>query len=183
MKKWNLTNRLWHWINMLVVFALIMTSWFSETEIGPQIMKYHVYFGYGLAGLLVFRLLYLALGKDSKNIKHCKEIVSNGMRLLREKGAKMNAQEKYDFKKAGAKLSYLGLLVCFVGIILTGLGMHFGEAIGLEASRHMFKEIHEFFNVLIIAFIALHLFGVIAGECTYEPNIVSDMINGGKEEA
>lgn len=183
-KKWSLFNRLWHWSNMLLIFALIITSWFLETEIGPQIKKYHIYLGYSFAFLLILRLLYVAFGKDKKNIRHCKEIVRNGIYILREKGYQMNAREKYDFKKAGAKLSYLGLLVCFIGIIATGLMMVFGSGMGLEyPTLHAFKEIHEFFNLLIIIFIVLHLFGVVSGECTYEPNIVSDMINGGKEEA
>jgi len=180
-QKWGIFSRLWHWSNMLVIFALIVTSWFLETEIGPQIKRYHIYIGYGLIALLILRLIYNLMGKDSKNTERNKKTIVKARKLLREKGLmKMNPREKYEFKKAGAKLSYLGFFVCLLGIIVSGLVLTFSVALGLESTK-AFQEIHEICNYLILAFIGLHLVGIIAGECTYEPNIVSEMIHGGGE--
>jgi cytochrome b len=182
MKKWNLTNRLWHWANLPVVIALIVTSWFKDSDLAVEIMRIHVYLGFGLAILFAIRIIYLVSGKDSYNIQHAKEVVKNAIATFKSKKFKMSKEESYHFKKGGAKLSYLGLIGLLSLIILTGLGMRFGVALGLADFRHTFKEIHEVVNALIILFSFAHIFGVISGELTYEPNIVSDMINGGKKD-
>ena len=174
MKKWSLVNRLWHWLNAVVIFGSLVTIWLEDVDV-------HVKVGYILAALFVFRVIYNVLGFDSRNVKRSRETIKKGLQLFREKKFKLNAKEFYSVEKAGAKLSYSAFALILFGLILTGLGMRFGIQFGLEAHRHTLKEVHEFFNLLMLLFIGAHIIGVVRAECTQEPNIVSDMINGGKE--
>lgn len=174
MKKWKLTNRLWHWINMVAIFGCLVTIWLEDVEV-------HVKVGFVLTGLFLFRVLYNLLGRDKQSVNRSREIIKKAFTIFREKRGHLNSREKYEVQKAGAKASYIGFALALVGIILTGLSMHFGAQLGLEESRHALKELHELCNILIIVFIVAHILGVVHAECTYEPNIVSDMINGGKE--
>ena len=174
MKKWPLTNRLWHWINAFVVFISLVT-------IGLEDVDTHVKIGYALVALFVFRLIYNVFGFDSRNVKRSRETIKKGLQLFREKKFKLSAQEFYSVEKAGAKLSYSALAIILLGLISTGLAMRFGVQLGLKAQHHALKEVHEFFNLFMLLFIAAHVLGVVRAECTQEPNIVSDMINGGKE--
>lgn len=174
MRKWSLVNRLWHWLNALVIFGSLVTIWLEDVDV-------HVKVGYILGALFVFRVIYNVLGFDSRNVKRSRETIKKGLQLFREKKFKLNAQEFYSVEKAGAKLSYTGFALILLSLLLTGFGMRFGVQLGLEAHHHALKEIHEFFNLLMLLFIGAHVVGVVYAECTQEPNIVSDMINGGKE--
>ncbi len=173
MKKWPLINRLWHWINALVIFVSLVAIWLEDVDA-------HVKVGYVLAALFIFRAIYNLFGFDSRNVKRSRETIKKGLQLFREKKFKLSAQEFYSVEKAGAKLSYSGLALILLGLISTGLGMRFGTQLGLETHHHALKEVHEFFNLFMLLFIVAHVAGVVRAECTQESNIVSDMINGGR---
>ncbi len=137
MKKWPVFNRLWHWVNALLLIALILLAQFDHTPLEEQMFAWHVKIGFVFAFFLCLRFAYLP--KDKKNIQHARQVVLEGIRIFREKKAMMNDHDKFLVKKAGAKLSYIALAVCLMGMMLSGLCMVFAPQIGLESLRPFFK--------------------------------------------
>jgi Ni/Fe-hydrogenase 1 B-type cytochrome subunit len=64
---------------------------------------------------------------------------------------------------------------------LTGLCLAFEDDVPLLKSIHAFRQIHAFTMYLILAFIVVHIAGVLLAERKDSGGIVSDMINGGKQ--
>ncbi len=138
-----------------------------------QVWGIHIYFGYVLAALFLFRLIaefflpatrrispkikkaylaYFILKKEREAAKH--ELVVKGLYLI----------------------FYLLLLV----MVVTGLLLAFEDYTGLSRNiNHSIKEFHGFCMYLILGFIVLHLAGVFLAERKDGKGIVSDMINGG----
>lgn len=138
-----------------------------------QVWGIHIYFGYFLAALFLFRLIaefflppvqrlfpklkkayqaYFILKKERETAKH--ELVVKGLYLI----------------------FYLLLLI----MVATGLLLAFEDFTGIpENINHSIKEFHGFCMYLILGFIVLHLAGVFLAERKDGKGIVSDMINGG----
>ncbi|MEO8949298.1 MAG: cytochrome b/b6 domain-containing protein, partial [Mucilaginibacter sp.] len=72
------------------------------------------------------------------------------------------------------------LLLCIMAI--TGLCLAFEDDVPALKAIHAIREIHGFVMYLILAFIAVHLAGVFMAERKESKGIVSDMINGGRDE-
>lgn len=134
----------------------------------------HEYFGYGLAALLLFRLiLEFFQVADQKFIRKLK-----------------SAYNQYHITKKNRELARHELAVksiyaIFYGLlgvmVLTGLFLAFeDQLIAYKSIRPRVLAIHSFCMYLILAFIAAHLAGVFLAERKDSKGIVSDMINGGK---
>ncbi|RWY47137.1 cytochrome b/b6 domain-containing protein [Mucilaginibacter gilvus] len=133
----------------------------------------HIYFGYALAALLLFRLLleFFQLA-DQKFIRQMK-----------------SAYQKFKITKANrqaarheltVKTIYSVFYILLIVMAVTGLFLAFEDAMEpYKAIRHSVKEVHGFCMYLIIAFILVHVAGVYLAERKGGKGIVSDMINGG----
>lgn len=144
--------------------------------LGDSVWSVHIYFGYILAGLLIFRLLLeLFQLADQKFIRKFKSAYHQF------KITKKNRETaKHELiVKAIYGVFYLLLVVMAV----TGLFLAFEDAMApFKAIRHSVKSVHGFCMYLIIAFIAVHVAGVFLAERKDAgKGIVSDMINGGNE--
>lgn len=141
--------------------------------LSDSVWDVHKYFGYCLAGLLLFRLvLELFQVADQKFI-----------RTLKSAYTKYNAIKK-DREPArhelAVKLIYSVFYTLLVIMVVTGLFLAFEDELrAYKAIRHSVKEVHSFCMYLILAFIAVHLAGVFLAERKTSKGIVSDMINGG----
>lgn len=145
--------------------------------LSDSVWDIHKYFGYCLAGLLLFRLIleYFELA-DQKF-----------MRRIKSAYMKYNAVQK-DRKTARhelvVKLIYSVFYVLLVIMVVTGLFLAFEDELrAYKAIRHSVKEVHSFCMYLVLAFITVHLAGVFLAERKDSKGIVSDMINGGSEGA
>jgi len=191
MKKWRLDFRIWHWVHAAVVLGLLGTvflrktflSWRTNSELLTQklseinlevtadqakvlakairapMWEWHIILGYALAALLVWRIL-----------------------LFFTESGKVNYQ---NFKKASlhkkiVKLGYTGIYVILVFMSITGLTIHFHEALGLaKDTAGNIKNVHELVFNAILIFVPLHILGVVAAEMKDEQGIISEMIHGG----
>jgi len=133
----------------------------------------HTYIGYTLAALLLFRLLleFFELA-DQKFIRKLK---SNYHQYQTTKKHRELAIHIFWVKTIYA-VFYMMLLT----MVLTGLCLAFEDDLPLIKSIHAFRQIHAFTMYLIIAFIVVHIVGVLLAERKDSRGIVSDMINGGK---
>jgi Ni/Fe-hydrogenase 1 B-type cytochrome subunit len=133
----------------------------------------HIYFGYALAALLLFRLIleFFQLA-DQKFIRKLKTA------WHQFQSTKKNRElAKHELT---VKAIYGVFYFLLVIMVVTGLFLAFEDAlVSFKAIRHTVKSIHGFCMYLILAFIAVHLAGVFLAERKNSKGIVSDMINGG----
>jgi Ni/Fe-hydrogenase 1 B-type cytochrome subunit len=132
----------------------------------------HTYFGYCLAGLLVFRLLLEFFQvADQKLILKIRTAYKDYMVIKRNR------------ELARHELFVKTLYACFYLMLLimasTGLCLAFEDNVPALKAIHAIRQIHGFTMYLILGFIALHLAGIYLAEHKDGKGIVSDMINGG----
>lgn len=142
--------------------------------LGDNVWEVHIWFGYALAGLLLFRLVleFFQLA-DQKFIRNIKKAYKQ---FLNTKKNRELARHELAVKSIYS-LFYLLLMI----MTTTGLFLAFEDFFApYKAIRHSVKEVHGFCMYLIIAFIIIHLAGVFLAERKDSAGIVSDMINGGK---
>ncbi|MDB5123819.1 MAG: Ni,Fe-hydrogenase cytochrome b subunit [Mucilaginibacter sp.] len=142
-------------------------------SLSDKVWAVHIYFGYFLAALLLFRLILeffqLADQKLTRKMKTAYRdcfIVKKQLKLARH--------------ELVVKLTYTLFYLVLIVMVITGLTLAFRDQ--LHFSRSLIgnvKNIHGFCMYLVIAFIIVHVAGVFMAERDESPGIVSDMINGG----
>lgn len=139
-----------------------------------RVWDYHIYFGYCLAALLLFRFIaeFFQL-TDQKLISNIK----TAYRKFKGGKDKLIARHELIVKSLYATF-YLVLIIMAV----TGLTLAFGDDVPAIKKLHFIKEIHGFCMYLVLAFIAVHIAGVYLAERKDSKGIVSDMINGGGDK-
>lgn len=139
-----------------------------------EVWAIHIYLGYFLAALFVFRLVMeFFQPKDQRFFVRLKEAYRQYFVIKQNQYL-----AKHDLAVKAIYLLFYGLLTIMV---ITGLTLAFEDELALSKSlHHSIKEVHGFCMYLVLAFIAVHLVGVFLAERHRSPGIVSDMINGGK---
>lgn len=143
--------------------------------LSDSVWDVHIYFGYCLAGLLVFRLIleFFQLA-DQKFIR--------GIKSAYEQFDTIKKEREIARHELTVKLIYSVFYLLLIIMVVTGLFLAFEDALAAYKSiRHSVKEVHSFCMYLVLAFIAVHLAGVFLAERKNAKGIVSDMINGGNE--
>jgi len=124
-------------------------------SIRAPMWDWHIYLGYALAALLIYRVILFFTHKKEK--------------------------EELSLHKKMVKLSYIGIYAILAFMTISGFAILFYKDLGLaRTTAHDIKVIHEFSYNLIMIFIVLHLGGIFVAENRDEKGIISDMINGGK---
>jgi len=138
-----------------------------------QVWGIHIYFGYALAALFLFRLIAeFFIPPAQKNLPKLKKAYQAYFILKKERVA-----AKHELVVKGLYLIFYLLLLIMV---VTGLLLAFEDYTGIPGNiTHSIKEFHGFCMYLILGFIVLHLAGVFLAERKDGKGIVSDMINGG----
>ncbi len=144
--------------------------------LGDSVWAVHTWFGYVLAGLLLFRLVLEVFQlADHKFIRRIKNLY---MQLQSTK--KERELVKHELT---VKAIYAVFYILLIIMAVTGLFLAFEDLLApFKAIRHSVKEVHGFCMYLIIAFILVHLAGVFLAERKDGKGIVSDMINGGDDK-
>ena len=140
--------------------------------LSDSVWAIHIYFGYCLAGLLLFRIVleFFQLA-DQKFIRKIKKAYLRFNTIKQERELARH--------ELTVKLIYSIFYILLVIMVLTGLTLAFEDVALFKPIRHTAREIHGFCMYLILAFIAVHLAGVYLAERKDGKGIVSDMINGG----
>jgi len=204
-KRYSFPLRLWHWTNLIIISGSLITVLINSTitddhatstllkdeiqktgttltdeqtqtaahALSDSVWGIHIYFGYVLAGLLAFRFVleFFQLA-DQKFIRKLKSAYHqfNTIKKNREIA-------RHEFT---VKIIYALFYALLFIMSITGLFLAFEDALSAYKSiRHSVKEVHGFCMYLILAFILVHVVGVLLAERKNEKGIVSDMINGG----
>jgi cytochrome b len=178
---WDLPTRLFHWLLVLAVAIGALTGLF-----GPEwMLGLHAWSGYGLAVLILFRVIWGFFGSDYSRVESFTFPPRAVIRHLRGLIAG-RAGHSIGHNPAGAAMIF-ALIGTLTGILATGLLTLGGqEKQGVLAglvpyeSGHAAKEIHEALTVVLLVLVALHVAGVVMESLRGPSNLIVAMITGRK---
>ena len=152
--------------------AMLLAQHFSD-----RLWVVHAYIGFGLVALFICRILlevflpqeYSLTGKIRKIFKVSKQQVKVTSNLAHDKRI---------------KFLYCVFYISLLTMAITGMSISYQNEISfLKGNKyliHLILQVHHYTMYPIIAFILLHVVGVILAERKHHSGIVSNMINGGK---
>lgn len=177
---WDLPTRVFHWLLVLCVMALVITG-----QVGGNALDWHFRFGYVVAGLLLFRLVWGVIGgRWSRFLVFVRTPGTIFAYLRGERSPDMEAGHN----PLGA-LSVLGLLT--VALVQVGSGlmsddeiMHSGPLAQVVSSDwvSLATSLHTRYNkIALIALVALHIGAILFYRFVKKQNLVKPMLTGDKE--
>ena len=204
-RKHALSIRIWHWTSFVGVTLALLTvclakTMFSSKTYAPLIQgklqqsgisltddqaksvaklyshaiwDWHVYIGYGLTILLAYRIIL-----EFFQLKDQKIIGITKAAIVYLRGNNNKETQHYLLKQVMYWVYYLVITL----MILTGLFIEFSsEYPDLKPIRKVIKNIHGIGMYIIIAFVLLHIAGVLRAEFNKKSKgLISAMINGGE---
>jgi Ni,Fe-hydrogenase I cytochrome b subunit len=193
--------RFWHWANALLISLQLMNILFQKVIvraktavpelqssgkevsvpqarelahiISERIWAWHIYFGWALVALWVFRLgLQLSGPSELRFSTRLLEILR---RYRLAPPADKSKAGKILFAKTTYALFYLFLTV----MVATGLVLIFHHDVAFfDQMEHTAKEIHNVTMYLIIGFVLVHVVGVVWAEMKEDHGLISRMVGG-----
>jgi cytochrome b len=167
---WDLPTRLFHWLLVLTVAIGALTGFF-----GPEwMLGLHVWSGYGLGGLILFRVVWGFFGGEYSRIASFAFPPRAAIRHLRDLAAG-RAAHSIGHNPAGAAMIF-ALIGTLTGILAAGLITLGGqEKQGVLAGLvryelgHAARELHEILTILLLvrplaAMAALAVTGIVLGK-------------------
>jgi len=165
---WPLPTRIFHWMLVTYVILMLLTS---EAE---SFLTWHAAFGYGIALLLFFRLLWGIVGPQYARFSTWPLSITALKAFLQDI---RHPQTAYPGHNPAASWVMLGILAVLLLTVASGV-LTYGtqEGRGLFAflnhtwfrEMELFEEVHESFSALLWILVALHLGGV-ASDCFMHP--------------
>jgi len=176
---WDLPVRLFHW----TLVVLVALAWWSAEEHKDDL---HLYLGYGVLSLLLFRILWGFFGSSTARFSAFVRGPAAVIRYVRD---------RFHWPTAGhaplGALSVIALIVLLLVIVGTGLialdedGFFGGPLASLVSisTSDTARELHEdLFNVLL-AVIGLHVAAILLYRLALGRNLLGPMITGKAELA
>ncbi len=178
---WDLPLRLFHW-GLVFCFAL---AWLAA---GDRWLDVHLFAGYLLGGLLLFRLWWGWRGEPNARFR----AFSFSWREVRDYlAAVFKARPPWfaGHNPAGGWAIYL-MLVLLLSLVATGILALGGEErhgpfvgwLGFAAGETL-HGLHELLAWALVAVVAVHLLGVLVESLLHGENLVAAMITGHKRQA
>ncbi|MFD2907128.1 cytochrome b/b6 domain-containing protein [Flavobacterium ardleyense] len=122
-------------------------------KIRKPMWDWHIYLGYVLTGLFSIRFLLPAFGQ---------------MKIQNPLDKDLTTKMKFQ------KWTYIIFYVCVLVSLVTGLII----VLGPKEYKGSMESIHEYGTYYLVAFIALHVGGILIAELTNQKGIISRIING-----
>ena len=182
-KVWDPLVRIFHW----TLVSAFLVAYFTEDDL----LDLHVYAGYLIGGLLVFRLIWGFVGsryaRFSDFVKPPREVWAYLKSILFQHPKRYLGHNPAGGAMVIALLASL-LLTTVSGIAIYGAGESAGPLAASLAGvgdfwADVFEEIHEFFANATVALVVFHVLGVILAGRQHKENLIKSMVNGLKEEA
>ncbi|MDP2760498.1 MAG: cytochrome b/b6 domain-containing protein [Sideroxyarcus sp.] len=182
-KVWDVPVRLFHWLSV-ASFVLAYVS--AEMHL----MVVHVWIGYGLLALLLFRIVWGFIG--SRYARFGSFVFSPQQTLAYVRSLRAGqAAHYYGHNPAGA-LMVFALLALLAAIFVSGLVtlavidyegplLFLANAVS-DDTAYFFRHAHDFFVNVALWLIPLHLIGVVVGSLQHRENLVRAMVTGLKRK-
>lgn len=177
-KLWDTPTRLFHW-SLVLLFGVMW--WSGET--GGDALRLHLLAGYGIAGLLLFRLLWGVLGSDTA--RFARFVRGPGAMLAYLRGS-LPEHRIPGHNPLGALmvLALLGLLGFQVGSGLFATDVDsflwdgpLARRIDSDLSEQITNWHKASFNLLLLA-VGLHVLAIVFYRLVKRRNLVSAMLTG-----
>ncbi len=126
-------------------------------KIRQPMWNWHIYIGYVLVGLFSIRFILPAFGH---------------MKIQNPFGKNLSTKMKLQ------KWIYIIFYICVIVSLITGLII----VLGPKELKKIMEEIHVLSIYYLIAFIAIHLAGVLLAEFSDQKGIISRIVSGSKKE-
>ena len=176
---WDLPTRLFHWLLVLGFITAMVTA-------DPDRWRdVHVFVGYVVLGLLVFRILWGFLGSRYARFNSFLFTPAEAMNYLRDL-ARGTARRYLGHNPPGSWAIYtlvvLGLLVSVSGVLVLGLEESQGMFRNLAdtPTGEVFKKLHEALSWIMVALVVFHVAGVVVESRLHHENLVLAMLTGRK---
>lgn len=165
---WDLPVRIGHWLMVTSVAGAWLTS---ESE---RLAALHMAFGYVLAAIIVFRLLW---GFFGTRYARWVNFLPNGKRLSRYLASIARGRpEHYVGHNPLGALGVFGMLGMLAGSVVSGI------LASQDLGWHWIEEMHEVFAQGLLILATLHLIGVAVSSRLHKENLVKSMVTGLKTE-
>ena len=182
-KVWDLPTRLFHWLLVLLVAAGVFTGF-----VAPEWwMGIHVWAGYGLAALMVFRVVWGVFGSEySRVVSFIYYPPRDAIEHLR--GLLLLRPPHYVGHNPTGALMVFALTGVLIALVVTGLLALGGEekqgplaaVIGYSVGSAA-KRVHAWLTALLLAMVAGHIAGVAAESVLGPDNLVRAIVTGWKK--
>lgn len=176
---WDLPTRLFHWL----LVASFVGAWLTCTS--DRWLSIHIFFGYLMLGLIMFRLVWGFVGGHYARFASFVVRPMAGWDYLRDLAARRDAT--YVGHNPAASLAILAMLLLGAAIAVTGIFTQGSEErqgvvagllnIGAGA---VFKQAHEVLAILMMVVVGGHLSGVAVGSWRHQENLPLTMVTGMK---
>ncbi len=179
---WDPLVRIFHWSLVISFFV----AYFTEEDL----LDLHVYVGYLIIGLVLFRLVWGVVG--STHARFSDFVCRPSMVVAYLKDVVKFRASRYLGHNPGGGAMIIALLLMLVLTSITGLALYGGEEslgplVGMMASAgeqwvEALEEMHEFFANFALLLVFLHVAGVIIASLQHHENLVCSMITGYKRK-
>jgi cytochrome b len=183
-KVWDVPVRVFHW----VLVAGFIVAYFSAEM---HKMALHVWVGYALIALLLFRLVWGFTGNQYARFKSFLFSPQETLAYVRSLRSG-HAKHYYGHNPAGALMVFalLGLLLAiFISGLVTLAVIDFeGPLLFLansvsDETAYFFRHAHDWLVNISLLLVPLHLLGVVSGSLQHKENLVRAMVTGMKDKA
>lgn len=165
---WDLPTRIFHW-SLASSFAIAFLT--AESEILRDV---HVVAGYGVAGLIAFRLLWGFVGGSYSRFAEFLPTPRKLIDYVKSLG-RGKPQHYVGHNPAGALAIFLLL---GSGIVATASGWASYEDVG----GPLMEKLHEASSEGMMALVVIHIAGVVVASWLHRENLVRAMITGWKKQ-
>lgn len=181
---WDPLVRVFHW----VLVAAFTVAYFTDDE---DLLLPHVWAGYVVIALLVFRLLWGFIGTVHARFSDFIYAPSVVMSFIRDT-LQGEAKRYLGHNPAGGWMIVLLLvtltLLSITGVVLYGADEHAGPLAAIMAGTsedvvEVFEELHEFFADFSVFLVMIHVAGVAMESILNKENLVWAMVSGYKRAA
>ena len=176
-KVWDLPLRIFHWLLVAGFFIAYLTE--------EDLLIIHVWAGYLVLGLLIFRLIWGFLGNEYAKFSSFLVKPAQSFRYVKDLLA-FKAKRYIGHNPAGAAMIVL-LLISLVLTTLTGLTVYgadqaAGPLAGIGSDNEkLWEELHEFFANATLALVFVHIAGVAFDSYLHHENLAKAMVSGYKK--
>lgn len=163
---WDPVIRIFHW-SLVALFAIAFLT-------GDEVEWLHLWAGYAVAALVVFRILWGFIGSRYARFS---EFVSGPVAtwVYLKKAAHLNAPRTLGHNPLGAAM-IIALLTMLMGLSATGFLMTTDQFWGSKA----LEVVHEAMAYLTLGLVGLHVVGVIFASVEHGENLIASMVTGKK---
>ncbi len=178
---WDLPTRLFHW----TLVGLFGAMWYTG-ETGGDLLQYHIWCGYGVATLVLFRLIWGVLGSETARFRH---FVKGPSAILAYLKGRLPEHRVPGHNPLGALmvLLLLGLLAVQVG---TGLFAADVDSYAFDGPlaklidgglAEQLTAVHKLLFNGLLAAVGLHLAAIVFYRLVKKQNLVEAMLSGYKK--